>query len=165
MKISTIVEFLLNSILQLKGTMNIFLTIQINFEAVLMPFMIFFNDFRKLQRYGISVSKLGCLFGRGAKDSIIKFYKSGMKSEERWVCRLGFSNKIKPSGVWDLATIIFGTDNKYYNTEEKNKLFSTDKSNSKYHLLFYSLLFYLLIFKCNYSCYCYSIHFFYDISM
>ena len=63
------------------------------------------------------------------------FYKSGMKPEEGWVCRVRFSSKCKPSEIWDLATKIFGTDNKYYNEGEKKKLFSTDKSNSKYHLL------------------------------
>ena len=45
---------------EIKGSMNISLTIQMNFEAVLVPFMTFLNDYRKLQRYGITVSKLGC---------------------------------------------------------------------------------------------------------
>ena len=121
---------------ELKGTMNISLTIQMNFEAVLVPFMTFLNDFRKLQRYGISVSKLGCLSGLGAKDPIMNFYKGEVKSDLLWKVEPDHFDRIRISSVWDLATKIFGTDNKYYNTEEKNRLFSSfsaGKSNNTYY--------------------------------
>lgn len=118
---------------ELKGTMNISLTIQMNFEAVLIPFMTFLNDFRKLQRYGITVSKLGCLSGLGAKEPTMNFYKGDVKSEPLWKVDSDTFDRITLSSVWNLAIEIFGTDNKYYNTEEKNKLFSAGKSNNMYY--------------------------------
>ena len=118
---------------ELKGTMNISLTIQMNFEAVLVPFMTFLNDFRKLQRYGISVSKLGCLSGLGAKEPIMNFNKGEVKSVPLWKVDSDNFDIITLSSVWNLAIEIFGTDNKYYNTEEKNKLFSDGKSNNMYN--------------------------------
>lgn len=121
---------------ELKGTMNISLTIQMNFEAVLISFMTFLNDFRKLQRYGISVSKLGCLSGLGAKESTMNFYKGEVKSEPLWKVEPDHFDRIRISSVWDLATKIFGTDNKYYNMEEKNRLFSSfsaGKSNNMHY--------------------------------
>ena len=118
---------------ELKGTMNISLTIQMNFEAVLVPFMTFLNDFRKLQRYGISVSKLGFLSGLGAKEPIMNFNKGEVKSVPLWKVDSDNFDIITLSSVWNLAIEIFGTDNKYYNTEEKNKLFSDGKSNNMYN--------------------------------
>lgn len=113
--------------------MNISLIIQMNFEAILVPFMRFLNDFRKLQRYGISVSKLGYLSGLGAKKPIMNFYKGDVTSELLWKVEPDHFDRIRIPTIWDLATKIFGTDNKYYNTEEKNRLFSSfgaGKSNS-----------------------------------
>lgn len=117
---------------ELKGTMNISLTIQMNFEAVLVLFMTFLNDFRKLQRYGISVSKLGCLPGLGAKEPTMNFYKGDVTSGPLWKVDSDNFDRITLSSVWNLAIEIFGTDNKYYNMEEKNKLFSDGKSNNMY---------------------------------
>ena len=117
---------------ELKGTMNISLTIQMNFESVLVPFMTFVNDYRKLQRYGISVSKLGCLSGLGTNEPTMNFYKGGVKSGPLWKVDSDNFDRITLSSVWNLAIEIFGNDNKYYNTEEKNKLFSDGKSNNMY---------------------------------
>lgn len=118
---------------ELRGTMNISLTIQMDFESVLVPFMTFVNDYRKLQRYSISVSKLGCLSGLGAKVPTMNFYKGDMKSGPLWKVDSNNFDRITLSSVWNLAIEIFGTDNKYYNTEEKNNLFSDGKSNNMYH--------------------------------
>ena len=117
---------------ELKGTMNISLTLQMNFEAVLVPFMTFLNDYRKFYRYGLSVSKLGCLSGLGAKKPTMNFYKGDINSEPLWKVDSDNFDRITLSSVWNLAIEIFGTDNKYYNTEEKNKLFSDGKSNNMY---------------------------------
>lgn len=117
---------------ELKGTMNISLTLQMNFEAVLVPFMTFLNDYRKFHRYGLSVSKLGCLSGLGAKKPTMNFYKGDINSEPLWKVDSDNFDRITLSSVWNLAIKIFGTDNKYYNTEEKNKLFSDGKSNNIY---------------------------------
>ena len=85
---------------------------------------------------GISVSKLGCLSGLGAKESTMNFYKGEVKSEPLWKVKPDHFDRIRISSIWDLAIEIFGTDNKYYNTKEKNRLFSSfsaDKSNSMYY--------------------------------
>lgn len=117
---------------ELRGTMNISLTIQMDFESVLVPFMTFLNDYRKLQRYGISVSKLGCLSGLGSKEPIMNFYKGEVKSDPLWKVDPDSFSRIRLTSIWVLATKIFGTDNKYYNTEEKIKLLNAGKSNSMY---------------------------------